>query len=830
MTLPLLHGLWDVSRAQADTTLFGRAAALLGVGLAGEVCVVQPLQRHLPRDAAPTYPIPVIGFEDRHPRVSLFAPQTTLADGFVYYQPEGGLPYAGRRLLDDTPQEVVGWVLVGLDPDNPADMDPLAPAQGGQGPLGLGADAQAAEQLALAEGRLWLRWEVPASGVTSTSALPLLFTSADGEGLRSAALRLSDVAVDPLNYASHAGGVWETAQLCLDVKSLLAGYPSMSVPDQLDQLGVTLRQLGTGLLEQAHGPDDGTDPLTTLPVPNETLFDIAPDGYPSIGSFRKDDGLTTASMDVVRDRLVASQGEVAMARHLRSFVLSEGRGLKVTLRVHGSVGTGAFSVGVCPVSSSVHHQAALLELSHNSADAWTPRVATFTGKRHVTAGWRPSVVFPDEIGRTLPPLEGQRYEAYVFPDRRAFVYANGVFIHALHVNEAAFLPGTEYTLRLLASGAEVGLAEARVESFSVPVDYLPYIPEATTIMLDGSRAAMAQEAGLVDGSTEDKALELGYGGDHIEFTLSAASTLSIHGTLQGSGGYPEGHAPRVILQRVDGLGSYYHAVDALDGWYQFPATLPAGRYRLRNYNGDWYKRYCARYHSRYYTRCVEWRYQHYHTNHVTTINEWRLEAPLPEAGLPEAPGPTALRGGDAYLGYYGEVPTEALIGGDGLAAMIGLTVGEAIFSGEPWLKFAHEGRTLYIAKKPFRRKLAWHDLDTVGAVFGREVTIGARRFKVRLLKGGDGNPSRGAGGEWDDLIYPVHEDDPTSTFWERFTDEDLMIASFHCNYNLCQEASSADRNDRVGRGYGTLTGYHHSHGYNHAHNYNGWRPVLELIE
>lgn len=197
------------------------------------------------------------------------------------------------------------------------------------------------------------------------------------------------------------------------------------------------------------------------------------------------------------------------------------------------------------------------------------------------------------------------------------------------------------------------------------------------------------------------------------------------------------------------------------------------------------------------------------------------------------PGPEELIAGDTTTGFYGEVPTTDFITGDTLASEIGLSAGTAQNNSSPWLKFASDGKTLFVAKKTYRYELTWDDMAAAGIVYGGDddttVTIGNRVYRVRLLTGGDGDPASGPGGEWDALIYPVHEDDPNSDGWGvGYDDNDLGIASGDGRTTFCQETDDGATDERVHRGRDAIIFYNTVRS-NYVTATVGWRPVLELI-
>ena len=140
----------------------------------------------------------------------------------------------------------------------------------------------------------------------------------------------------------------------------------------------------------------------------------------------------------------------------------------------------------------------------------------------------------------------------------------------------------------------------------------------------------------------------------------------------------------------------------------------------------------------------------------------------------------------------------------------------------------------------------------------KQVKIGDKTYKVRLIKGAGENPTdtysdadRGATGpdnEWNSLILPLHEHakagnwlypayavDPagvkiTSDWGIGLTDENLRTHyDFGSgSYTWCQEIIDTANWRRVIRGYGGAS--HSSNSYSWFTNYNlCWRPVLEAI-
>lgn len=212
-------------------------------------------------------------------------------------------------------------------------------------------------------------------------------------------------------------------------------------------------------------------------------------------------------------------------------------------------------------------------------------------------------------------------------------------------------------------------------------------------------------------------------------------------------------------------------------------------------------------------------------------------------------------------GYFGEVSAFDFIYGDVLAKEIGLTAGTEQESDCGWLKFKHNLKTLFIAKRSLRNNLSWDDINAINGVYGGlEIRIKGYKYKVRLMTGCVSDPSPlgysntycsddvGAGSEWNELIYRVYSVNPicsdpnlgTSSYperhggpqvgdnWASMTDGDLNIGTGDGRAVWCQE-TGADSSRRVRRGMGGVAYFFTNASGGAAVNY-GWRPCLELIE
>lgn len=155
----------------------------------------------------------------------------------------------------------------------------------------------------------------------------------------------------------------------------------------------------------------------------------------------------------------------------------------------------------------------------------------------------------------------------------------------------------------------------------------------------------------------------------------------------------------------------------------------------------------------------------------------------------------------------------------------------SINSDTTWLKFAHTGKTLFVAKRPVRHSISWNMLNAKGIVFGKELVIGGNKYKIRLLTGGNANPAESSGGEWNDLMYRISAEDPTGTFWARYTSGDLNDVTDPQlgHLKFVQEASSGFASYSIVRGYSGQISSFGAVPSSSNENGAGWLPVLELI-
>lgn len=209
-------------------------------------------------------------------------------------------------------------------------------------------------------------------------------------------------------------------------------------------------------------------------------------------------------------------------------------------------------------------------------------------------------------------------------------------------------------------------------------------------------------------------------------------------------------------------------------------------------------------------------------------------------------------GPDPYLNdqYLGEVAPADLISNADLTTAVGLTSGTAMNTDAGWLKFqTFDGKTLLVAKKPFRYALSWNQLNALGIVKGtKQVVIAGKTYNVRCIRGADAdpavstqnvnNPQGTVNSEWQRLFENVSVNQPTyGRKWAAFTDADLGVVLNGSTYangasTLCYENSARNQSNATATGYIVLRRGLQNYYVTIPTNVNadiGWRPVLELV-
>lgn len=222
------------------------------------------------------------------------------------------------------------------------------------------------------------------------------------------------------------------------------------------------------------------------------------------------------------------------------------------------------------------------------------------------------------------------------------------------------------------------------------------------------------------------------------------------------------------------------------------------------------------------------------------------------------PGSKVVGKGTRALGYFGVVSNNLVFPTTQLATLFPLTEGTAINDGADWLKFVNGGQVLFISKKPLRTDISWQTLYQAGLVYGVDgtglspigspvnqlkiVKSGGFKYRLRVVRGADENPSGSLynvpdpdgykNSEWTRLLMRCSDQDPSATFWERFTDDDLGHTNGgNTHLSWCYETHPFSVNHRVSRGYPSITGVAASNGTTTEGGglKMSWRPCLEYI-
>lgn len=219
-------------------------------------------------------------------------------------------------------------------------------------------------------------------------------------------------------------------------------------------------------------------------------------------------------------------------------------------------------------------------------------------------------------------------------------------------------------------------------------------------------------------------------------------------------------------------------------------------------------------------------YQPKDINHILKVTaklRFNVTQPSPEVPIvvPDnsgliIPGRQTPIAGDSTYGFYGEVPVSQLMTGEELRYILKLSAGTLQNSDEPYLKFALDGKILFVAKKTISHTISWDQINAVGAVSGKEILGG--KVKVRLL----------STEEWNALMYPIHVDHPSGApNWANYTDEDLLVHNSYGNGSYSWTSTISGSN-RVFRGISGVSNSGASNPSN-AHTNNGFRPVFEMF-
>ncbi len=217
------------------------------------------------------------------------------------------------------------------------------------------------------------------------------------------------------------------------------------------------------------------------------------------------------------------------------------------------------------------------------------------------------------------------------------------------------------------------------------------------------------------------------------------------------------------------------------------------------------------------------------------------------------PGPQTLLRGDFKHGYFGIVSQSELFTAAELTSLVsapGSQYGGAI----EWLKFAIDGKILFVANKIVNHSMSWDQLYNAGLVYGvdgpgpfnsgievnqmKTVNKGDSTFIVRLMTGTDDpatvRPTAGrptSNSEWNRVFYPliIGNDSlylPSVKFDSRPASELAQLDGV--GYQAFVQDVGDTTANRIIRGGSSLMHYINQIPASYSSN-TGWRPVLELV-
>ncbi|WP_050804689.1 hypothetical protein [Sporosarcina newyorkensis] len=165
-----------------------------------------------------------------------------------------------------------------------------------------------------------------------------------------------------------------------------------------------------------------------------------------------------------------------------------------------------------------------------------------------------------------------------------------------------------------------------------------------------------------------------------------------------------------------------------------------------------------------------------------------------------------------------------------------------------WNEVNDGGKKYFVADRNWLVNISWNDLNALGLVTGKEITIDGQQYKLRLLTGGSNYRSSSdaysggspANNEWDRWITneaglsglptPTSADLGTNAFQNSAVMNGTHNSKWNWGmiYSWGQEVYTGNTATRVLRGYGSARVFN----WNHATARSptcGWRPVLEVL-
>ncbi len=218
----------------------------------------------------------------------------------------------------------------------------------------------------------------------------------------------------------------------------------------------------------------------------------------------------------------------------------------------------------------------------------------------------------------------------------------------------------------------------------------------------------------------------------------------------------------------------------------------------------------------------------------------------PKAQYPNSgPGPKTLLFGDAQLGYFGEITSDALLTVPELQRQLSFYAGTISAINISWVKVFSEGTVLYIPKTIPVSGVSWNELYNAGLVYGidgvglyptatptnqlRIAAVEDRQFKVRLLKNTTIDPNTVTGwtdtntqfSEWGKLATAMIIQAPAAVGISKWGIYPNTVTLFMGTTYTHTQSSSTAVAERTSNNLGVST--------SNRTNHLSWFPILELI-
>lgn len=209
------------------------------------------------------------------------------------------------------------------------------------------------------------------------------------------------------------------------------------------------------------------------------------------------------------------------------------------------------------------------------------------------------------------------------------------------------------------------------------------------------------------------------------------------------------------------------------------------------------------------------------------------------------PGSNILKFGDRGLGFYDTIPADSLINAASLITLSGIS-GMTASTFATWVKYARNGKVLYVPNSTVATNVSFDQLNTAGLVDGtKTVTIQGSTFKVRLLTGcpdtldiatigvDDNMDTLGGLCEFNDLVYPLVDITPLGQRLPNLINQTATVTGMAPPVRGALTASATDQKAVI-RGSIAATRQRftaiNTIGISEKLTTVAWWPVLELVE